>query len=539
MERPWLKHYGSAVPETIDLGDYQNIMDMMIEASNKYSDRTAFSNFGATLSYREVDDLSRNFAAYLQSTGFQKGDRVALMSPNHLAFPVAMFGILRAGGVQVSVNPLYTAAELEYQLNDADVETIVVFSGSTATLAEIKANTRIKQIIVINLNDLIDRDLPSPPTDERIKDFIPVTEALKLGASREFKPVEISPEDLIFLQYTGGTTGLSKAAMLTHGNLLSNILQFEAFMRAHICPGEEVIITALPLFHIFALMANALTYFRFGATNVLITNPRDMTGFVDEWSQWSATVFTGVNTLFNGLLHTPGFDDLDFSSLRLSIGGGAPVQKAVSEKWKEVTGRHIVEAYGLSETSPLLTANLPGQSGFRSSIGIPVSSTDVSLRDDNGNVVAIDKEGELCAKGPQIMVGYWGRDDATSDVMTDDNYFRTGDIATMDEDGYFYIVDRKKDMILVSGFNVYPNEIEALVAQMPGVMESACIGVPDESTGEAVKLFIVRHDDSLTEEQVRDFCRESLTAYKVPKQVEFLSELPKSTVGKILRRKLR
>ena len=458
------------------------------------------------------------------------------MAPNMMAFPIAMLGILRAGGVQVNVNPLYTARELEHQLNDADVASIVIFSGSTETLAEVMEHTSIKNVIVAGLDDLIDVGLPSPPTDSGLKNTVAFTDTISAGSKMEFLPVDLKGDDLIYLQYTGGTTGLSKGAMLTHRNLIANILQFESFAGDYINVGEDVVVTAIPMYHIFALMVNTLSYFKFGATNVMITNPRDMPAFVEEWSKWKVSVFTGVNTLFNGLLHTPGFAELDFTSLGFSMGGGAPVQKAVSDKWKEVTGRHIKEGYGLSETSPVLTVNPFGMTDFKSSIGLPVPSTDISLRDDDGNVVPQGERGELCARGPQIMKGYWRREDSTAEVMTDDGYFCTGDIAVMDETGFFRIVDRKKDMILVSGFNVFPNEIEAEIAAMEGVLECACIGVPDEKSGEGVKVFSVKADDSRTARAVLDHCRERLTGYKRPRHIVFIDELPKSTVGKILRR---
>jgi long-chain acyl-CoA synthetase len=364
-------------------------------------------------------------------------------------------------------------------------------------------------------------------------------DALAAGKSMDFAEVDINGDDLIFLQYTGGTTGLSKGAMLTHRNLVANITQFDSCVGEMVNPGKDVVMTAIPMYHIFALMVNTLTYFKYGGTNVLITNPRDMPAFVEEWSKWKVTVFTGVNTLFNGLLHTPGFEDLDFSELVYSVGGGSAMQKAVSDKWKAVTGNHIKEGYGLSETSPILTLNPFGVTDFKSAIGVPAPSTDISLRDDDGNVVAEGERGELCAKGPQVMKGYWRNEEATAEVMTDDGYFCTGDIAVMDETGFFRIVDRKKDMILVSGFNVFPNEIEAEIAMMDGVLECACVGVPNEKTGEAAKVFVVKKDESLTAEAVRDYCKERLTGYKVPRHIAFIDELPKSTVGKILRRELR
>lgn len=540
MNKPWFDSYDPWMPREIDPDSYVNVVDMINEACERFADLPAYSNFGASRSYAEVSGLSRNFAAYLQSDlGLKKGDRVALMAPNMMAFPIAMFGILRAGGVQVNVNPMYTARELEHQLNDADVETIVVFSGSTATLAEIIHETNIKNVIVTKLDDFIDRGLPSPPVDDKLEGSKLLVDVIAAGADLAFEPPEILSDDLIYLQYTGGTTGLSKGAMLTHRNLVANVLQYESAAGEYIHHGEDVVMTAIPMYHIFALMLNTLSYFRFGANNVLITNPRDMPAFVEEWAKWPVSVFSGVNTLYNGLLNTPGFADLDFSSLRIAVGGGAAVQKAVSDQWKAVTGRHIKEGYGLSETSPVLTLNPLGSEDFLSAIGLPVSSTDITLRDDDGNIVPEGESGELCAKGPQVMKGYWRRDDATASAMTEDGYFCTGDIATMDEKGYFRIVDRKKDMILVSGFNVYPNEIEAEVAMMPEVLECACIGVPDERSGEAVKLFVVKADESLTEEAVIAHCREGLARYKVPDYVVFIDEIPKSTVGKILRRELR
>jgi len=540
MSKPWFDQYDAWVPHDIDADAYSNVVDMLMEAGERFADNVAYSNFGATKTYSEVLSLSRDFAAYLQNElGVAKGDRVALMAPNMMAFPVAMLGILRAGAVQVNVNPMYTPRELQHQLNDADVETIVIFSGSTDTLAEVVGETGIKNIIVANLDDLIGLGLPSPPTNSAIENPIAFLDAISAGSELEFSAVDLNGDDLIYLQYTGGTTGLSKGAMLTHRNLVANIMQYESCAGDFIKLGEDVVITAIPMYHIFALMVNTLSYFKFGGTNVMITNPRDMPAFVAEWSKWKVTVFTGVNTLYNGLLHTPGFADLDFSTLGFSVGGGAAVQKAVSDKWKEVTGKHIKEGYGLSETSPILTINPFGSSEFKGAIGIPAPSTDISLRNDEGKEVQQGERGELCAKGPQVMKGYWRNEEATAEVMTDDGYFCTGDIAVMDETGFFRIVDRKKDMIIVSGFNVFPNEIEAEVAAMDGVLECACIGVPNEKTGEAAKVFVVKSDESLTKEAVRAYCKDCLTGYKVPRHIVFIDELPKSTVGKILRRELR
>ena len=540
MSKPWFAQYDEWTPHEIDADKHSSVVELLLLAGDRFGDNVAYSNFGATKTYSETMALSRNFAAYLQSElGLTKGDRVALMAPNMMAFPIAMMGILRAGCVQVNVNPMYTARELEHQLNDADTETIVIFSGSTGTLAEVIDKTKIKNVIVAGLDDLIDLGLPSPPADERLQGVTAFVDAIAAGAGMEFNNVDIDGDDLIYLQYTGGTTGLSKGAMLTHRNLVANILQFESTAGDYIHPGEDVVVTAIPMYHIFALMVNTLSYFYFGGTNVLITDPRDMPAFVKEWSKWDVSVFTGVNTLYNGLLHTPGFDELDFSSLRICVGGGAAVQQAVSARWKEITGRHIKEGYGLSETSPILTINPFTMKEFSGSIGVPLPSTDISLRDDDGNEVPQGERGELCAKGPQVMKGYWRRDDATAESMTHDGYFCTGDIAMMEEKGFFRIVDRKKDMILVSGFNVFPNEIEAEVAAMTEVLECACIGVPHEKSGEAVKVFVVKADDAVTVEAIVEHCRERLTAYKIPRFIEFIDELPKSTVGKILRRELR
>ncbi len=493
------------------------------------------------LSFNDIDRLSECLAAYLQGAlGLKKGDRVAIMSPNIMAFPVTMFANMRAGLVQVNVNPLYTPRELQHQLNDADTDTIVIFSGSTPVLAEIIGDTKIKNVIVADLGDCGNGALPSPPTDERLSGVVTFSDALAAGEKLSFTPVEISGGDLLYLQYTGGTTGLSKGAELTHRNLVANILQFTMPLGDDIREREEVVITALPLYHIFALMVNCLSYFTKGGRNVLITNPRDMPGFVKELSNWKFSVITGVNTLFNGLLHTPGFAELDFSTLRLVGGGGTAIQEAISNKWREVTGLHITEGYGLSETSPVVTFNVAGQDEFTATIGIPLPSTDVSLRGEDGGEVAMGEPGELWVKGPQVMRGYWRKPEETADVTTADGYFCTGDIAILTGEGRFKIVDRKKDMILVSGFNVYPNEIEAVVANMDGVLEAACIGVPDERTDEGVKLFVVKTPDAdVAAEQIIAFCRENLTAYKVPRQIAFIDELPKSPVGKILRRELR
>jgi long-chain acyl-CoA synthetase len=461
------------------------------------------------------------------------------MLPNIPAFPIAMIGILRAGAAQVNVNPLYTPRELAHQLNDAGVETIVVFAGSTATLAEVVGKTPIKTVISVALGDATPASIPSPAVDPRLAHAIAFADALAEGAKLPFSPVPIEGSDLIFLQYTGGTTGLSKGAALTHRNLVANTEQFKAFLPDALPRGESVVVTALPLYHIFALMVNFISTFSRGAANWLVTNPRDMDGFVDIMKRARCTFFTGVNTLYGGLVAHPRIKDVDFSRLRYAIGGGAPVLPVTSARWKALTGRDILEGYGLSETSPILTLNPPGQSTFSATVGLPLPSTDIKLLDDNGREARTGEAGEICAKGPQVMNGYWQKPDANAAAFTPDGYLRTGDVGVFDERGYLKIVDRKKDMVLVSGFNVYPNEIEAVAAACPGVAECACVGVPDDKTGEAVRLFVVKADDALTEAQVVAHCKLSLATYKVPKQVRFLDALPKSTVGKILRKDLR
>ena len=548
MNHAWCKNYPNNIAHQIDLDTGNSLLNLFNQSVKRYQAKIAFSNFGTELSFNDVDRLSNDFAAYLQSKlKICKGDHVALMSPNVLSFPVAMWGIIKVGGVQVNVNPLYTSRELQHQLNDAQVKTIIIFSPSTKVLADIVHNTQIKNIIVIELDDLVAKGLPNTPVDKRLKDTIYFLDVLKQGKAMVLNTVELCAKDLLFLQYTGGTTGLSKGAMLSHGNIVANVLQYQEFAKDKISYGNEVVITAIPMYHIFALTANALCYFFFGAKNILVTNPKDMVSFVKVWQDNKATFFTGVNTLFNGLLHTPGFDDVDFSALKLTIGGGAAVQDAVAKKWQQVTGIRLNEGYGLSETSPILTLNFGDRSNtdgfYIAGVGTAIPSTDISIRDDNGQVVVQGQAGELCAKGPQIMLGYWNNEKATLDTMTIDGYFKTGDVALLDEYGFFHIVDRKKDMIIVSGFNVYPNEIEAEIANMPGILESACIGIEDKMTGEAVKVFAVKENNergqAITENDIIDFCRQGLVGYKVPKKIQFIAELPKSSVGKILRRELK
>ena len=525
----------------IDANRYSSVVEMFEQAFQTYTDKTAFVGVGGSLTYGDVDRLSRNFAAYLQTElGVRKGDRIALMAPNLLAFPIAMLGILRAGGVQVNVNPLYTPHELEHQLNDAGAEIIVIFSGSTPTLAEIVGNTPVKTVISVNLGDGINPQIPSPPVDERLANTLNFGALLDKGAELEFTKPEITGEDLIFLQYTGGTTGLSKAAVLSHSNLIANTEQTKLALPEAMRPGKEVVVTPLPLYHIFALMVNMITYSSIGATNYLVANPRDPEQLIGAYKNSKFTVSTAVNTLIAGLLAHPQFGEIDLSEYRAMIGGGAPVQEAVSNRWKEATGHHILEGYGLSETSPVLTLNPMGQDEFSAAVGYPLPSTEIVLLGDDDKEVAQGEAGEVCARGPQVMQGYWNRPDETAANFTEDGFFRTGDIGVFDETGILKIVDRKKDMVLVSGFNVYPNEIEAHVAMLDAVAECAAIGVPDEKTGEAIRLFIsVAAGAELTEDQVITHCREGLAGYKVPKQIRFMEELPKSTVGKILRKDLR
>ena len=538
----WLAAYGEKIPCEIDPDVHGSVLELLEAAMRRYANKPAFRCFGQTLTYADTDRLSRNFAAYLQGKlGVKKGDRIAVMLPNIPAFPLAMIGIVRAGGVQVNVNPLYTPRELEHQLNDAGVETIVIFNGVSATLAEIIGKTGAKQIISVAPGDGIGAELPSPTLDPRLTNAVAFSSALAAGAELDFKPVSLAGDDLLFLQYTGGTTGLSKGAALSHRNLVANTEQFKAFLSDALRPGEDVVVTALPLYHIFALMVNFISYYSTGAENWLVPNARDINSLVDIMRQARCTAFTGVNTLFGGLLMHPDIAAVDFSRLRVAIGGGAAVLPTTSAKWKALTGQHIREGYGLSETSPILTLNpAASASGFSATVGLPLPSTDIKLRDDDNNEVPIGEPGEVCAKGPQVMPGYWQKPEANADAFTADGYFRTGDIGVFDAKGFLKIVDRKKDMIIVSGFNVFPNEVEAVAAACSGVAECACIGRPDEKTGEAVRLFVAKAPGaSLIEADLIAHCRRQLSAYKVPKEVRFLDALPKSNVGKILRKDLR
>lgn len=551
MEKPWFKHYQDGVPKEIDSNTYNSIPELLEESFKKFADKPAFHCMGKTLNYSDMDLLSKKFASYLQNNlGLKKGDRVAIMSPNILQYPVALFGILRAGMVCVNVNPLYTARELEHQLKDSGSETIIIFENSASVLEEVIANTPVKNVLVTQIGDMLKfpkslivnfviKHVKKMVPSWNIKDATPFLKALDEGDESKYQKVEIDNEETAFLQYTGGTTGVSKGAELTHKNIVSNLVQARSWISPLIEEGKEIIITPLPLYHIFSLTANCFTFSTIGALNVLITNPRDIPGFVKELKKWDFTAFTGVNTLFNGLLNNPDFKDCGFDSLKLTLGGGMAVQKAVAEKWKQVTKTPLIEAYGLTETSPAACINPMDLADYNGSIGLPISSTDVCIKDDDENTLSAGEIGEICIKGPQVMRGYWGRPEETKKVMTADGYFKTGDIGLMDEQGFFKIVDRKKDMILVSGFNVYPNELEDVICQHPKVFECAAVGVPDQKSGEVVKIFVVKNDHSLTEEELKEFCKENLTGYKVPKFYEFRTELPKSNVGKILRKDLR
>jgi long-chain acyl-CoA synthetase len=540
QQRHWLASYGS-IPHEVDPHAHASVVDMMEAAMTRFADKPAIRCVGQTLTYADIDRLSRDFAAYLQGRlGVQKGDRIAVMLPNLPAFPIAFLGIARAGAVQVNVNPLCTPRELEHQLNDAGVEIVIVFNGVAATAAEVLTRTKLKSVLCVAVGDGCGVALPSPPTDARLAGAIAFANALSEGTAMPFAPVTLDGDDLLFLQYTGGTTGLSKGAALSHRNLVANTEQFKAFMPDALQPGQETVVTAIPLYHIFALMVNFITYFSVGAENWLVPNPRDFDSFIDTLKQARPSVFMGVNTLYAGLVAHPRAREVDWSRLRLAGGGGAAIIGTVSDRWQALTGTFIREGYGLSETSPIVSFNPAAVQAFTGTTGLPLPSTDVKLLDESGLEVGIGAAGEICVKGPQVMRGYWQQPEANAAAFTDDGFFRTGDIGTFDAEGFLRIVDRKKDMILVSGFNVYPNEIEAVATACPGVVECACIGVPDERTGEAVKLFVVKAPAAvLSDADVVAFCRKELTAYKVPKIVRIVETLPKSTVGKVLRRELR
>jgi long-chain acyl-CoA synthetase len=551
IERPWLASYPAGVPEQIDADEFPSIPAVLDQAIRNYSDRPAFSNMGKTITYGELDTLSNQFASYLiNELKLKRGDRVAIMMPNCLQYPIATFGILRAGLTVVNTNPMYTARELRHQLVDSGTSAILVMDNFADVVEAVLPDSRVTQVITTGLGDMLGfpkgpvvnfvvRHVKKMVPESNIRGAIRFREALARGARHTRPEVAITPDDVAFLQYTGGTTGVAKGAMLTHRNLVANMQQASAWIGTNARMGEEVIVTALPLYHIFALTANGLVFTKFGARNILITNPRDMPAFVKEIRRERFTAITGVNTLFNGLLNTPGFDEIDFSRLHLTLGGGMAVQRSVAERWKKATGTTLVEAYGLTETSPAACINPMDLAEYNGAIGLPVPSTDACIKDESGAMLPAGEVGELCIKGPQVMKGYWQRPEDTAAAIDADGWLHTGDMARMDEKGFFYIVDRKKDMILVSGFNVYPNEIEDVIAMMPGVLEVAAVGVPDEKAGEVVKAIIVRKDPALTAEQVKAHARANLTGYKQPRIVEFREELPKTNVGKILRRELR
>ncbi|MFH4617920.1 long-chain-fatty-acid--CoA ligase FadD [Vibrio furnissii] len=551
MDKPWLSRYPSDVPETINPDQYLSLVEMFEQSVHKFADQPAFINMGSVMTFRKLEERSRAFAAYLQNElKLKKGDRVALMMPNLLQYPVALFGILRAGMIAVNVNPLYTPRELEHQLNDADVRAIVIVSNFANTLKQIVANTQVKHVVLTSLGQMLPR-AKGTLVDfvvKYVKGMVPkydlpgaisMRKALHKGRRLQYVKPFMSGEDIAFLQYTGGTTGVAKGAILTHRNMVSNVLQAKGAYGAVLREGRELVVTALPLYHVFALTVNCLLFIEMGGSNLLITNPRDIPGFIKELQKHQFTAITGVNTLFNALVNNEDFHELDFSKMTLSVGGGMAVQRAVAEKWKKITGIHLLEGYGLTECSPLVTGNPYDLADYSGAIGLPVPSTEVRIVDDEGHVLNFDQTGELQVRGPQVMQGYWQRPEATKEVINEDGWLSTGDIVRFDEDGMIYIVDRKKDMILVSGFNVYPNEIEDVVALHGKVLEVAAIGQSHEVSGEVVKIYIVKRDPSLTKEEVITHCRKHLTGYKVPKLIEFREDLPKTNVGKILRRVLR
>ncbi|MES2751264.1 MAG: long-chain fatty acid--CoA ligase [Pseudomonadota bacterium] len=553
MERIWLKQYPAGVPTDIDVNQYPSLVELLEESFKKFSDRKAFICMDKSITYRELDEMSNAVGAYLQSKGLKKGARVAIMMPNVLQNPVASSAILRAGYTVVNVNPLYTPRELEHQLKDSGAEAILLLENFASTLEKVIAKTSVKHVIMGTMGDLLGfKGVIVNFVVRKVKKMVPAysipgavafNDALAAGRKLTLNKPKIVGDDVAFLQYTGGTTGVSKGATLLHRNILANVLQNDAWLQPALKKPPHVeqlfIVCALPLYHIFALTACFLLAVRAGGVNLLIPNPRDMAGFVKELAKYQVNSFPAVNTLYNGLLNTPGFDKLDFSKLKSCFGGGMAVQKPVADKWMSVTGVTLSEGYGLSETSPTLTCNPADTDKFSGSIGIPVPSTYISIRDDDGKEVPLGEAGEICAKGPQVMAGYWNRPEETANVMTADGFFRTGDIGIMSPDGYTKIVDRKKDMILVSGFNVYPNEVEEVIASHPGVLECAVIGVPDAKSTEAVKAFVVKKDPNVTAQDIIKFATTQLTGYKVPKHVEFRTDLPKTNVGKILRRELR
>lgn len=551
MDKPWLSRYPSDVPETINPEQYESLVEMFEQSVQKYADQPAFMNMGSVMTFRKLEERSRAFAAYLQNElKLQKGDRVALMMPNLLQYPVALFGILRAGCIAVNVNPLYTPRELEHQLNDSGATTIVIVSNFANTLEQIVDKTPVKHVVLTSLGQMLPR-AKGTIVDfvvKYVKGMVPkydlpgaisMRQALRKGRRLQYVKPFMSGDDIAFLQYTGGTTGVAKGAILTHRNMIANVLQAKGAYGPVLSPGRELVVTALPLYHVFALTVNCLLFVEMGGRNLLITNPRDIPGFVKELQKHPFTAITGVNTLFNALINNEDFHELDFSNLRLAVGGGMAVQRSVAERWQKTTGCYLLEGYGLTECSPLVAAYPHNLVEYNGSIGLPVPSTEVRIVDEEGNALPNTETGELQVRGPQVMQGYWQRPEATKDTINEDGWLSTGDIVKFDDEGFLHIVDRKKDMILVSGFNVYPNEIEDVVALHGKVLEVAAIGQPHEVSGELVKIYVVKRDPSLTKDEVITHCRQHLTGYKVPKLVEFREDLPKTNVGKILRRVLR
>jgi long-chain acyl-CoA synthetase len=551
VEKIWLKNYPAGVPAEINPEEYPSLKHLFEEACRRHAAKPAFTNMDRTLTYAEMDELSRRFGAWLQKeAGLRKGDRIAIMMPNLLQYPIAIIGALRAGLTVVNTNPLYTPREVEHQLKDSGATVMLIFENACATLQQVIANTPVKKVIVTGVGDLLGfpkgaivnfvlRHVKKMVPPWSLPGSVRFADVISKGASLTLDPVEVGPDDIAFLQYTGGTTGVAKGAILTHRNLVANTIQVTSWMPGLDKIENPVVITALPLYHIFALTTNCLVFTYVGGQNVLITNPRDMKAFIEELSKVKFTFITGVNTLYNGLLNTPGIDRLDFRSLMVAMAGGMALQGAVSERWRKLTGRDICQGWGLTETSPVATANRYDETRFTGAIGYPIPSTEIGIYDDDGNELPVGTQGEICVRGPQVMRGYWNRPEETAKVMLPNGFLRTGDIGRMDEQGLVYIEDRKKDMILVSGFNVYPNEVEGVAAKMPEILEVAAVAQDDEKSGEVVALFVVKKDPALTADQVIAFCKKELTGYKVPRAIYFRDELPKTNVGKILRRELR
>ena len=548
-KKPWLKHYPDGTPKVLEFDPRRTLVTLLDESEAKYSSHLAFTNFDVSIDYTKIAEDSRSFAAYLQNVlGLKKGDRIAMMMPNLLQYPIAIFGALRAGLIVVNVNPLYTPRELKHQLQDSGAKAIIIFENSAHVLSAINDDVQIEHVIITKIGDYlglkgylmnfilkyIKRMVPS----HKLKNTIPFKETLERPVA-DFNEVIISVDDLAFLQYTGATTGLSKGSMLSHGNVAANIEQLKSMLNDVVEEGTEIWINALPMYHIYSLVVLVFSGYDAGGLNVLVTNPRDTKGFVNELKKWPFTFFNGVNTLYESLLNHPDIVNVDFSNMKLSGTGGSACRQSTAERWQELTGKVLLEGYGLSETSPSVTVSPNYLTEFNGKVGMPIPNTEISIRDDDGNEVTLGERGEICVRGPQVMKGYWGNEEATSEAIDEDGFFKTGDIGILDKKGFLSIVDRKKDMILVSGFNVYPNEIEDVVSMHPDIIETACIGLPNKRTGESVKIYVVKSNPSLTEKEVLKYCKENLTGYKIPKAIEFIAELPKSNVGKVLRRALR